>query len=122
MTVLHQRKWSKAWNSYKEAHQIKSWFPKPNVKKCSILLGMDWNNLSQMVQFLTGHNKLKRHKNIQDRVENIYSCRLCEEDEESSFHVISECPAMQLHRTRVDRQQLALPTYKKKHLCPPQSF
>ena len=66
---------------------------------------MDRKNLGQMVQFLTGHNKLKRHKNIQDRVENFYSCRLCEEDEESSFHVIAECPAMQTHRSKVFKTQ-----------------
>ena len=27
------RKWSKVWNSYKEARQTKIWFPKPDVKK-----------------------------------------------------------------------------------------
>jgi ribonuclease HI len=99
------KKWAKAWNSYTEARQTKIWFPKPDVKKSSILLKMDRYNLSQMVQFLTGHNKLKRHKNIQDRVDNFYSCRLCEEDEESSFHVIAECPAMQTHRSKVFKTQ-----------------
>ena len=101
----YYKKWAKAWNSYTEARQTKIWFPKPDVKKSSILLKMDRKNLGQMVQFLTGHNKLKRHKNIQDRVENFYSCRLCEEDEESSFHVIAECPAMQTHRSKVFKTQ-----------------
>ena len=53
------------------------------------------------MQFLTGHNKLKRHKNIQEGVIDPNSCRLCLEDEESSFHVIAECPAMQTYRSRV---------------------
>ena len=57
-----------------------------------------------MVQFITGHNKLKRHKNIQDGILDPYSCRLCLEEEESSFHVIAECPAMQIHRTEVFKQ------------------
>ena len=53
------------------------------------------------MQFLTGHNKLKRHKNIQNGVNDPHSCRLCFEEEESSFHVIAECPATQSVRTKV---------------------
>ena len=60
------------------------------------------------MQFLTGHNKLKRHKNIQDGIIDPHSCRLCLEDEESSFHVIAECPAMQTHRSGVFK--LPIPT------------
>ena len=30
-----------------------------------------------------------------------HSCRLCLEDEKSSFHVITECPAMQTDRSGV---------------------
>ena len=30
-----------------------------------------------------------------------HSCRLCLEEEESSFHVIAECPATQSIRTKV---------------------
>ena len=67
----------------------------------SNLLKLDRNNLSRLVQFLTGHNKLKRHKNIQDGITDPHSCRLCLEDEESLFHVIAECPAMQTHRSGV---------------------
>ena len=53
------------------------------------------------MQFLTGHNKLKRHKNLQYGIIDPHSCRLCLEDEESSFHVITECPAMQVHRSGI---------------------
>ena len=62
---------------------------------------MNRKDLSRLVQFLTGHNKLKRHKNLQNGVDDPHSCRLCFEEEESSFHVIAECPATQTVRTRV---------------------
>ena len=75
----------KAWKLYDQARQTKIWFPTMNAKKSSQLLKMKRNDLSRLVQFLTGHNKLKRHKNIQNNVTDMYSCRLCNEDEESSF-------------------------------------
>ena len=62
---------------------------------------MDRTNLSRIVQFITGQNKLKRRKNIQDGVLDPHSCRLCLEEEESSFHVIAEYPAMQIYRSEV---------------------
>ena len=61
------------------------------------------------MQFFTGHNKLKRHKNIQNAVDDPHSCRLCYEDEESSFHVIAECLAMQTYRQEVFQCLTALP-------------
>ena len=62
---------------------------------------MKRNNLSRLVQFLTRHNKLKRHRNIQNGVTDPHSCRLCLEEEESSFHVIAECPATLPYRSRI---------------------
>ena len=105
---IPNKKWLNAWQSYGEARQTKIWFPQPNAKKSSLLLKLNRNNLSRLVQFLTGHNKLKRHKNIQDGIIDPHSCRLCLEDEESSFHVIAECPAMQTHRSGVFK--LPIPT------------
>ena len=64
--------------------------------------------LSRIVQFLTGHNKLKRHKNIQDGVTDPHSCRLCLDEEESLFYVIGECPVMQYFRSRAFK--LPIPT------------
>ena len=95
------KKWSKAWKSYDQARQTKIWFPKPDLKKSLNLLKMKRNNLSRLVQFLTGHNKLKRHKNLQNGVTDLHSCRLCLEEEESSFHVIAECPATLQYRSRI---------------------
>ena len=96
-----QTKWCKAWKSHEQARQIKIWFPKPNSKKSQQLLNMSRKTLGKFVQFLTGHNKLRRHKNLQDGINDPYSCRLCLEEEESSFHVIAECPATQSLRTKI---------------------
>ena len=95
------KKWSKAWKSYNQARQTKIWFPEPDLKKSLQLLGMQRNNLSRLVQFLTGHNKLKRHKNLQNGVSDPHSCRLCFEEEESSFHVIAECRKTQSYRSEI---------------------
>ena len=91
-------KWATAWHEYKHARQTKTWFQKPDKDKSKELLEMKRKDLSILTQFITGHNKLKRHRNIQDKITDPYSCRLCLEDEESSFHIIAECPATQIHR------------------------
>ena len=94
-------KWSKAWKGYSQARQTKIWFPEPDYKKSLQLLKKERNALGRLVQFFTGHNKLKRHRNIQNGVNDPHSCRLCLEEEESSFHIIAECPALQYLRSRV---------------------
>ena len=95
------KKWTAEWASYKEARQTKIWFPKPDYKKSHLLLNLERMTLSRLVQFFTGHNNLKRHKNIQNGLVDPLSCRLCCEDEESSFHVIAECPATETVRKKV---------------------
>ena len=102
------KKWSKAWKLYNQARQTKIWFAIPNPKRSSQLLGLDRMNLSKLIQFITGHNKLKRHKNIQNGVIDPHSCRSCFEEEESSFHVIAECPALQSYRSEAFK--LPIPT------------
>merc|ERR1712020_423366 len=38
---------------------------------------------------------------IQNEIIDPESCRLCQEDEESSYHVIAECPALQAYRGKI---------------------
>ena len=91
----YQRKWQEDWEKYTEARQTKIWFPKPDPRKSMELINMKRKKLSRMIQFLSGHNKLKYHMNLQEGKIDPGSCRLCMEDEESSFHIIGECPAME---------------------------
>ena len=102
------KKWSTAWKLYDQARQTKICFAIPDPKKSCQLLSLDRKNLSRLVQFITGHNKLKRHKNIQNGVIDPHSCRSCFEEEESSFHVIAECPA--LASFRLGAFKLPIPT------------
>ena len=54
-------------------------------------------DLGNLVQFLTGHCNLMRHKSLQDkRIEP--DCRLCKEAEETPWHLATECPLLFTHR------------------------
>ena len=80
------------------AKQTKIFFPTPNAKKTSKLLQLDRISLGLMVKFLIGRNRLNRHTNLQTNVIDLYFCRFCLEEEESSFYVIAECPALKPYR------------------------
>ncbi len=47
-----------------------------------------------------GHNFLKRHCALVDKSDDA-ECKLCWEDEETSFHLIAECPAIAWARLKV---------------------
>ncbi len=85
--------WSATWAQRKDCRQTKQWFPTVDISKSSSLLKLDRTLLSQLVQLITGHNFLKRHEALVSKDEDNL-CRLCEEEEESSYHIITECPAL----------------------------
>ena len=54
-------------------------------------------NIGKMIQFITGHNNMNRHQAL-IREGWKSECRLCEEDEETSWHIAAECPALTAER------------------------
>ncbi len=85
--------WSSIWNRRPDCRQTKQWFPTVNRLKSHQLLKLDRVKLSGMVQMITGHNFLKRHESLVHGTED-NECRLCCEEEETSYHIMIECPAL----------------------------
>ena len=87
---------------------------------------------SQVIHFVTGHNFLRRHQAIIDStelgyleqheglgedqefheaMEPIAKCSLCGQSEESSFHIMTECPRLATTRVAVFGKEEILPPY-----------
>ena len=61
---------------------------------------MDRHDVGLMVQAITGHCWLRRHQSlISSDVDPV--CRLCNEEEETPWHLIGECPALWQARTEI---------------------
>ena len=106
ITQLTYKDWTKRWKSYEKARQTKIWFPSAKVTHSRVLLKCNRQDLGLAVAMITGHNCLKRHETIIDP-DGDSLCRLCGEEEETSWHIIGECPA--LWKVRLDTfQQLQM--------------
>ena len=46
-----------------------------------------------MTEMITGHNRLNRHESLVDK-EVSPNCRLCNEEPETSFHIVAESPRL----------------------------
>ena len=90
--------WNAAWSARTDCRQTKIWFPCIQRLWSAKLVAQSREEFSKAVQIITGHNFLNRHKHVIDPEEDA-CCRLCLEDDESSWHVVAECPA--LARTRL---------------------
>ena len=74
-------------------------FDKPDLIKSKILVRQTREALSRAVRHLTGHSFLRKHNRLIGETEH-EECRLCLEDEESSWHILAECPALTRQRIR----------------------
>lgn len=92
--------WQQYWTNRPDCRQTKLWLPQISAKHSFSLLGLSRYFLSIMVQLITGHNFLKRHEALVNKTDDV-ECRLCLEDEESSYHIVAECPALAECRLRV---------------------
>ena len=88
------------WQSRTDCCQTKQKFPTIFKRISFELLQKGRKEFSEAVQLITGHNFLQRHKVIvQKDIDPL--CRSCGEDEETSHHVVAECPAFAAIRLRV---------------------
>ena len=91
------KEWNRRWKDREDCRQTKQWFPTSNMAKSYSLLRLDRSMYSKVVQLITGHNHMKRHSSLVNKDEDSV-CRLCMEDEETSFHIVAECPALAWRR------------------------
>ncbi len=92
------QKWDDDWQAIIECRQTKQWFPSTDKHKSYKILELPRFLYSHMVQIITGHNFMRRHESLVHDT-NDSECRLCLEEEETSYHIFAECPA--LARTRL---------------------
>ena len=105
--------WSKEWTDYTEGRQSKYFLHGPDQKFKHILL-YGKEVISRMIRFLTGHSFLRVHNNIvvystKDNV-GLKRCRLCQDDDETAHHIITECPILMTHRLDIFKHRF-LPQY-----------
>ena len=93
-------KWNQRWKSSTEFRQTKLFFPEIDRKKSNTLCNLDRKSLGLMVQILTGHNRLHYHESKVNTMQEDSSCRFCQWEDETSWHLITECPAF--WRSRMD--------------------
>ena len=92
--------WQEYWTNRHDCRQTKQWLPTINRSVSYEILGLQRRTLSWVVQLITGHNHMRRHEAIVND-EGERECRLCLEEEESSFHIMAECPALARPRHQV---------------------
>jgi len=89
--------WKKEWENRQDCRQTKQWFPTIDATASASLLGQNRAVLSRMVQLLTGHSFLRDHQAKMVKSTEL-ECRLCLEEDETSFHIIALCPALAKQR------------------------
>ena len=93
--------WNSQWKRTKSCRQTKLWMPMINIKVAKFLKNVSRFDLGKLVQFITGHCNLMRHKSLISQSEP--TCRLCKvkDKEETPWHLATECPSLILHRTNI---------------------
>ena len=84
--------WLKRWNKEKACRQTRLFIPVPNNKIARYLLDCTRFQAGKLVQWLTGHAKLNRHLGLMGLANNS-QCRFCEEEEETTIHLV-RCPRL----------------------------
>ena len=106
--------WSNVWTQeLVDSRQTRMWFPRgPRPKFSYSIMRLPRVACGQLVQFLTGHNFLKRHQAIIDKTED-NKCTFCGRGKESSEHIMSYCDAFATLRQLTFNDPYPAPPYDK---------
>ena len=107
---LHfEAKWQKRLLTLKECRQTKIFFPKVQGGKINKLAKLSKQKLNLLIQIGTGHALVAKHMSHWTNMER--TCKLCEEDCESTEHLYFQCPKLELNRRELTQ---STKTYEEK--------
>ena len=77
----------------------KEFYPIPDKKKCKEIMNLNRPDMKLWVEIVTGQNNLNY---IQSKIYEISSqCRFCEEEDETFYHILTECPVFADSRAEI---------------------
>ena len=88
-----RKRWNIRWHNEKTARQTRLFWTDVDAQKSANMTKLGRNEYGDHVRLLSGHNHLNRHAYLLNEVQS-EECRLCLESEESSEHILCECPAL----------------------------
>ena len=92
-------KWNEEWQNATTGNRTKQFFPKIDLAKSKRLYNTTKDIFSMAVRFITGQNGLNYYNNKINPTEFESSlCKLCEEEDETAEHILTECVVMNLTR------------------------
>ncbi len=93
-------RWEKQWKESEEFVHTKNFYEKPSNRISRFLVKLTREEMSLLVQIVTGHCNMLYHsrhyKESPDEEDTL--CRLCQEDDEKPWHVLTDCPALMQRR------------------------
>ena len=90
-----QQEWDTRWNSRDKMRfyrQTRQFLSRQNARFTKDVSKLNREALSHVIQTITGHGYLHYHQQKLGRVESP-NCRWCEEEDETGWHLIHDCPA-----------------------------
>ena len=109
----------KEWKRREDCRQTKMFVPEVPQKAKDGLLTTSRSTARSLIQLMTGHNNLRRHRFLM-KMEESPTCERCQLDEETAEHFITECPAFMEERRKVFGSRLLnksdLPAIRAKDL------
>ena len=92
--------WRRRWKAEPSCRQTRQMLPEPNEIFSKYLISLPRQDTSLLLQFITGHNYLNYHLfNTQRSITP--TCRLCHESDETSWHILAECPRLFMTRCSI---------------------
>ena len=102
LSLRIEREWCREWSSLRGCRQSKELISfKPSKKEASYVLRRGAHFCKKIIGLLTGHNNMRYHtsKRLFQTNRNFSSnCRFCEEDPETSWHLLYDCPSLEVLR------------------------
>ena len=94
-----RQKWNARWMSASIGRQSRMFWPAIDEQRSILLLRSDRDEYGLFVRLFTGHNNLNRHRSLTGETD-VDECRLCQEDEESSEHLLCNCIDIRIGRQK----------------------
>ena len=90
------KEWEIKWCEDERHRLTKEFYPTPTKRQIKEVMALSRQDMKLWVEIVTGQNNLNY---VQSKIYNISpTCRFCEEEDATFFHILTECPAFALER------------------------